>query len=128
MSKSVEDLSTQFELMTRQFTELQTMMREALDKITRLEEWRSSADESLNNLLQKADSVVTWVDQLEVPPPVPLQPQTPVMLQQPLSQAVWGGLDLNTALVLSPQPSTSGVTEVGVVSSDGASLLGLHPF
>jgi hypothetical protein len=62
MSKSIEDLSTQFELMTRQFTEFQTMMREALDKITGLEEWRSSADESLDNLLQKADSVVTQVD------------------------------------------------------------------
>lgn len=62
MSKSVEDLSTQFELMSKQFAGFQTMMREALDKISGLEEWRSSADEAFDEMLQKADSVVSRVD------------------------------------------------------------------
>lgn len=90
MSKSVEDLSTQFELMTKQFAGFQTMMRQALDKITGR---RSSADESLDSLLQKTDTVVTQVDQtvarLQVlerphPPPPPPVPATTMVVVPPL--------------------------------------------
>ena len=63
MAKSVDDLSAQFETMTKQFAGFQTMMRETLDKLDGLQSWKSTADESLGNLLQKTDAMGNRVNQ-----------------------------------------------------------------
>lgn len=85
MMKSVEDLSAQLEMMSKQFARFQNMIRGMLDKLDGLESWRSTMDKSLGSLLQKTDDVVTQVDQttsrlqaLEAPPPPPPPPPPPL--------------------------------------------------
>ncbi|XP_066340585.1 uncharacterized protein [Miscanthus floridulus] len=104
MASSLEDLTTKFDLLSHKFESFQDMMKESLDKWSRMEAWRMTADESFGALLhqtttvaERADTATAPINQLEhhpppPPPPLPLPPSSHVL---PLHQAFPAAADLN---------------------------------
>lgn len=109
MSKSIEELSTQFKLMMKQFVGFQSMMRSTLDSLDAIGLWQATADSAFDELREKAEGTTTSIgavtkrmeivasrmDALEArlvtAPPVNLTPnpaQPPIVLR---------GMDLNMA-------------------------------
>lgn len=49
--------------MSAQFAGFQQMMEKSLDKLSELEQWRSSADKAFDKLIQQAEQTSLWVEQ-----------------------------------------------------------------
>jgi len=114
MAASVEELKETMQSMVGQFAGFQEMMTTTLDKLSALEAWQTTAEESLGTLLQRSSATATRVEEtasrvtrLEFRPPPPPPPPPPPHwnLRDPptLPQTSPPSLDLNFA----PAASTS---------------------
>ena len=92
MTTTMDDLAKKFE-------GLELMMQQTLDKVSGIDAWLSSAEESLGTLLAKSQETASWLHHLETAPPQPpVRPPPP-----PLPPSSWvDPFDLNPA---PPQPS-----------------------
>lgn len=59
MAKSLEELSTQFEMMMKQFVGFQTMMQSTLDSVNSIGTWQATADNVFEELRETAEGAVT---------------------------------------------------------------------
>ena len=54
MAKNVEELAVKFELMMKQFSGFQNMMKDSLDSLNAMGSWQISADKVFSELCEKA--------------------------------------------------------------------------
>jgi hypothetical protein len=106
LSATVDSLKAAMESMANQFKGFQEMMATSLDKLSVLEAWRVTAEESMGTLFQhstemtrRLDETTARIKSLEFPPPPPPPPPPPIQWQlphpPPLPQPTAEGIDLN---------------------------------
>ena len=128
MASSLEDLTTKFDLLSHKIESFQEMMKESLDKWSRMEAWQMMADESFGALLhqmttvaERADTATAPINQLEHRPPPP-PPPPPSSYVLPLPQAFPAASDLNR--VAHPSPRSSEGTMSGPVGTGLCKITG----
>ena len=63
MAASVDSLKATMESMAAQFKGFQDMMATSLDKLSALEAWRVTTEESMGTLLQRSTETTTMMDE-----------------------------------------------------------------
>jgi hypothetical protein len=109
MAVTIESLKATMESMANQFKGFQEMMVTSLDKLSVLEAWRVTTEESMDMLLQRSTETTAWMDEtvariksLEFRPPLLPPPPPPVHWQHPHPppppHPSMAGIDINVAL------------------------------
>jgi len=121
--------------LAKKFESFETMMTQALDKLSGLEVWRTSAEMATEDLFSQTGRLTSRIQQLEAAPPLPPPPPPPrPATAPPQPPPRWTNpFDLN----LAPHPVTrtsamtgerpSGHRNDNTHRADGGGILGSHP-